>query len=127
MSETPLQRAIQEALCWLPGVAIWRCNTGRRGRVQFGLRDLRGQVVGTPDLIGLVDGRFLALEIKVPGGRTEPARAAAQQARRDEIRRLGGIAAEVRSVAEAVAVVAAARAGNGGEARVGHCGKMETT
>lgn len=121
--ETKLQRAIQEALCWLPGVIVWRCNAGKQkvlascaasGKVlpgetrqrwiAYGLRDLAGKVAGTPDLIGSVDGRFLALEVKLPGRRPTPE----QRARLQEIRDHGGIAEVVHSVDEAVGVVNAA-------------------
>lgn len=48
------------------GAITWRNNTGKlqdaKGRwVTFGL------CVGSADLIGIYKGRFLALEIKVPG------------------------------------------------------------
>ncbi|MDH4179704.1 MAG: VRR-NUC domain-containing protein [Armatimonadota bacterium] len=42
-------------------VFAWRNNTGRRGRVSYGLK-------GSADIIGILPGgRFLAIEVKVPG------------------------------------------------------------
>jgi hypothetical protein len=99
--ETKLQDAIQRALCWLPGVVAWRCNTGKRGGVRFGLRDLQNSVAGTPDIIGIASGRFLAVEVKLPGQLCSPA----QDARLEQIRKLGGIAlvgCDVRAVVEQV-------------------------
>jgi hypothetical protein len=47
----------------------WRNNTGRRGRISFGLR-------GSPDIIGIMpDGRFLGVECKVEGGTQSPEQA----------------------------------------------------
>lgn len=105
--ETRIQSAIIDALSALPFVKLWRNNTGRRGRVSFGL------AVGSSDLIGIVRtvegvGRFLGLEVKVPG----------EEATDDQkeflrfVRELGGVAEVVTSPAEALAVVMRAR--NGG-------------
>lgn len=45
------------------GIFFFRCNTGRRGGVSFGIK-------GAPDIIGILpDGRFLAIEVKGPGGK----------------------------------------------------------
>ena len=41
----------------------WRSNTGRRGGVSYGK-------VGSADILGILpDGRFLAIEVKGPGGK----------------------------------------------------------
>jgi hypothetical protein len=100
-AETKLQYAIQEALCWLPGCEAWRCNTGKRGGVRFGLQDLKNKTAGTPDLIGIVDGVFLAVEVKLPGQWPT----AEQEARLEQIRKLGGIALVGRDVKGVVEVV----------------------
>lgn len=99
-AETQLQHAVQQALCWIPRVRVWRCNAGGRkgGRLKFGLRDLDGEVKGTPDLIGIADGRPLAVEVKLPGKNPEPH----QQQWLDNWQKLGGIALVVHSVSEAV-------------------------
>lgn len=99
--ETRLQNAIHRALCYLPGVVAWRCNSGRRGSLAFGLRDLQGSVAGTPDIIGIASGLFLAVEVKLPGQKLTRV----QEDRLEQIRKLGGIALvgrDVRAVVEAV-------------------------
>jgi len=46
----------------LRGVYHWRSNTGRRGGVSYGK-------VGSADILGILpNGRFLAIEVKRPGG-----------------------------------------------------------
>jgi hypothetical protein len=95
--ETQLQRAIHEALARIPGVLVWRCNSGG-SRVKFGLRDIKGSVKGTPDLVGAVNGRLLLLEVKLPG--KKPTKE--QRERLEEARSNGAIAEVVRSVDEAV-------------------------
>jgi hypothetical protein len=45
------------------GIFFFRCNTGRRGGVSFGIK-------GAPDIVGILPGgRFLAIEVKGPGGK----------------------------------------------------------
>lgn len=108
--ETTLQQQIRLALGMLPDVRLWRNNSGklpdpRTGRwVQFGVAspggsDLIGyrSVVITPDMVGQKVAVFTAIEIKTPTGRATPA----QQHFIDHIRQAGGIAAIVRSVADA--------------------------
>jgi hypothetical protein len=56
---------------------------------------------GVPDLIGCWRGRFIALEGKVPGEQPTPI----QAYRLEEIRRAGGIAECVHSLAEALGVL----------------------
>jgi hypothetical protein len=83
MSETQLLLSIRDALLATGRCAIWRCNSGRlkdaTGRwVQYGLG------LGCPDLIGMLKsplpghpttdwyhGRFLAVEVKLPGKHPE--------------------------------------------------------
>jgi hypothetical protein len=100
-AETKLQYAIQEALCWLPGCEAWRCNTGKRGGVRFGLQNLKKKTAGTPDLIGIVDGVFLGVEVKMPGEWPNED----QEARLEQIRKLGGIAIVGRDVKEVIKTV----------------------
>ena len=107
MSETALSRAIREAIAYLPGVLVWRNNTGklqdRNGRwVTFGIG------VGSADLIGLVDGRFFALEVKLPG--QEPTKE--QTAWHEVVRAHGGFVRVVRGVEEAVLAVSRCRRGD---------------
>jgi hypothetical protein len=98
--ETKLQQAIQEALCWLPGVEAWALTTARRGKLAFGLRELGGNVAGGADIIGCVDGLLLWCEVKLPGNDVEPG---SDQERRLEVaRKLGAVAFVAHSVKEAV-------------------------
>jgi hypothetical protein len=59
--EGAVKKEVMEYLA-LRGVFCWVNNTGRRGKVNFGK-------VGSSDIIGILDdGRFLAIELKAPGG-----------------------------------------------------------
>lgn len=106
MSEGALQDAIRLALADEPGLVIWRNNVGvaehRGARVRYGL------AVGSADLVGILNGRFVALEIKTPTGRASPE----QKLWLALVRRHGGFAAVVRSVEEAQAAIARARRGD---------------
>src|SRR5579859_6181917 len=85
---------------------VWRNHSGAV-RVKRGFMHLAPE--GSPDLVGwLRDGRFVGIETKVAGARTQKARAAAQAEWRDRIRAAGGVAGEVRSPADALALVRAA-------------------
>lgn len=108
MSEGAIQDAIRLALADEPGLVLWRNNCGvakhygNRGVVhtRYGLAP------GSADLVGLLNGRFFALEVKTPTGRLQPE----QKLWMELVRRTGGFAAVARSVDEARAAVAAARA-----------------
>lgn len=71
--ESKLSDAIREAIAQLPGVVLWR-NSPTLARVRGG-RAWCGLPRGSADLVGLVEvkvnpatiGRFLALEVKIPG------------------------------------------------------------
>ncbi len=103
MSEGQIQDEIRLALSEEPGLVLWRNNVGvaqhRGARVVYGL------AVGSADLIGCLDGRFVALEVKTPTGRLAPD----QRRWADLVRARGGFVATVRSVAEARAAIAEAR------------------
>lgn len=97
--------------CGRGEVRLWRNNTGaledKTGRiVRYGLckgsSDLIGyrSLVITPEMVGQRVAVFAALEVKDKG------RLTAEQAQfLDVVRRAGGIAAEVRSVADAEAAL----------------------
>lgn len=108
--ETDLQQRIRLAIGTLPDLRLWRNNSGklpdpRTGRwVQFGVASPGGSdLIGyrtitiTPDMVGQKVAVFTAIEIKTTTGRATPA----QRHFIDHIRAAGGIAAIVRSVAEA--------------------------
>lgn len=110
MKEGQIQDAIRLAMDAHPDVVLWRNNVGvaieGARRVRYGLAP------GSADLIGVVTmpsgvGRFLALEVKTDKGRAR----AEQLTFLDLVRRRGGFACVVRSVADAHAAIARARAG----------------
>lgn len=67
MSESAILRAVLVAVSRLPDTMVWRNQTGA-------LRDARGRVVtfgliGSPDIIGVYQGRALGIECKTQTGR----------------------------------------------------------
>jgi hypothetical protein len=100
MSEQELTRAIIDRLNAIPGVWVYRQNTGvakaHGHRIRFGL-------VGSADITGVLPGgRRLELEVKLPTGKP-PSEEQVQFGER--INAAGGLWAVVKSVDEAVAVV----------------------
>lgn len=94
MSETQLLLAIHDAIALTGRALLWRNNTGRIGRVSFGL----GR--GGADLVGLLrpSGRFFGLEVKTALGRMTPEQVAWARA----VTAAGGFVKCVRSVEEAL-------------------------
>ncbi len=102
IKESHLQDAIRLALGRDPEVAFFRNNIGhavmtRGGRVTFGVGG-----PGGADLIGMILGRFAALEVKTPTGRQSPEQRQFQAL----VESKGGIYLLARSVDDAVAMVA---------------------
>lgn len=104
--ETVIQRRIREALNAMPGVRVFRNNVGL-GRTLRGTKIRFGLSAGSADLVGIVDGRFFAIEVKTPVGKLSPK----QKLWAAAIRRLGGFIDTGRSVDAAKACVVACRAG----------------
>ena len=115
MKESALQREVRLALS-APGQVFWRNNIGQAefwndrrddcDRVAYGVGGPGGS-----DLLGIVGGRWVALELKAPGARTNPKRAVLQEQFRRLVRSAGGFACVVRAVDEALAAVGRAREG----------------
>jgi hypothetical protein len=105
MTEGELQHAIRIALGKEPDLVLWRNNCGvakgPSGMIRYGL------AVGSSDLVGMIGARFAAIEIKTPKGRLSPE----QGMFLSLVASRGGFAAVVRSVDDAWAALAAARAG----------------
>jgi hypothetical protein len=103
MTESQLLDAIRLAVGQDPTrCVLWRNNTGvalqGTTRVRYGL------CVGSSDLIGIANGRFVALEVK-----TEQGRVSREQAQfLALVNARGGIGRVVRSVDDALAAVDAA-------------------
>jgi hypothetical protein len=105
-SESRIQQDIRLALGLLDGCVFWRNNVGLA--VHEGGDVMRyGLAPGSSDLIGIVDGRFCALEVKSVRGRvTED-----QRTFLELVRKVGGFAAVVRSVEEAAQAIERCRKG----------------
>lgn len=86
--ESRLQRAIQHALM-------------NRGAFVFKVHGSQYMMTGLPDLVLCYRGWFVALEVKMPGNDASPA----QKLRIKQIRKAGGRAYVVRSVAAALKVL----------------------
>lgn len=105
MKESDLQVAIRLALGRDTSLALWRNNIGhavmeRGGRVTFGVGG-----PGGADLIGMLQGRFLGVEIKTPIGRQSPEQRTFQAV----VESKGGIYLLVRGVDDAIAQIDKAR------------------
>ncbi len=93
MTESQLQDAIRLALGQVPGLALWRNNSGvaeiRGYKVRFGVAN-----PGGGDLVGWYRGRWVEVEIKTETGRQSPE----QRQREQLVRAAGGIYIVLRSV-----------------------------
>lgn len=103
-SERSIMIATRAAIAARDDARVWRNNVGvdlARG-VRYGL------AVGSGDLIGIVQGRFLSLEVKKPeDGRTSDEQRAWQRV----VRRFGGVAEIVTSAEEAIKILDLVKAG----------------
>lgn len=89
MKETDILQLVRLRASQL-GATVWRNNVGklqdRNGRwVTYGL------CVGSSDIIGIFNGRFVAIECKIPGKHPTPEQAAFLSA----VNKAGGIAAVI--------------------------------
>ena len=115
MKESKIQREVRLALS-APGQCFWRNNIGVAEHWNDEAADVDHVAygVGGPggsDLLGCVGGRWVALELKAPGARTKPKRAALQAQFLRLVRSAGGFGCIVRSVPEALAAGERAKAG----------------
>lgn len=99
-SETDLVRVILRTLR-VSGVLAWRCNSGRRAGVRFGLG------AGCPDIIGVLppSGRMFGLEVKTDSGKVSNR----QRIWAESARTYGAFVAVVHSSVDALAAVQRAR------------------
>ncbi len=114
--ESEIQRAILDYLELVPGVTVWRQNTGAMFGVYKGKRwAVRFGQPGLPDILGWVTcpvierggvcqlARFLAIEVKAPGKRLSDAQAAFM----GSVRAAGGVAIVARGVEDVQSVLPA--------------------
>ena len=87
--------AEKDGLYKAPGSVFWRANCGG---LSITGRPMRGNPAGTADILGVVNGRPVALEVKRPSGKQSENQAHWQRA----WEAAGGLYAVVRSVREAV-------------------------
>jgi hypothetical protein len=109
---TPESRILHDvrlALGTEPGLVLWRNNVGLAVEAD-GRRVRYGLAPGSADLIGMLNGRFVALEVKTDRGRLT----SEQREWLALVQRMGGLAAVVRSAEGARAVVEQWRVQNGG-------------
>lgn len=103
--EGALSDSIRAALAWEPGLLLFRNS---QAVMRKGARVYRGGLGnGSADLVGVLMGRFVALEVKVPGKDAEPAQAAWLAS----VRERGGFACVVDSVESARAAIDRANRG----------------
>ena len=108
-TETTVQSEIRHALALIPGVVVWRNNTGalrdETGRmVRYGLAD------GSSDLIACAWGRFVAIEVKREQPRGKPsAHLVTQLAFIAQVERAGGVGGIAWDVPSAMAILMRAK------------------
>jgi hypothetical protein len=108
-AETVIARPIIDAVNASGLAEVWRNHSGAVA-VKRGYMHL--SPVGAPDIVGFArDGRFVGLEVKVPKAKTEKERAEKQREYRERIIASGGIAAEITTPEEAIAVLRGALEG----------------
>ena len=100
VAERDVLASVLVAVTALPGAFLHRTNTGV-GVAQDG-RHIRFGQVGTADITGCVRGRYVAIEVKRPGGRQSPAQRVWQAA----CERAGGLYVLARSADEALTALA---------------------
>ena len=102
-SETMIVARTLQAIGALPDVLAWRNNSGalvdRYGRL------VRYGAVGSPDILAIVGGWFLGIEVKKPGARQAPQQRKWQAA----CESAGGVYVVIDEPAQALAIVDAMR------------------
>lgn len=109
MTESEIQHAIRLELGRMPGLRIFRNNSGVAIDGESGRAIRYGLARGSSDLVGILapTGRIVCLEVKTPTGRVSREQVMWLQL----VRALGGFATVVRSVQDARDAVERARKG----------------
>ena len=107
LSEIELQKLIVETLNY-SGCLVWRVNVGlikieNKGNSRW----FRSGVAGSSDIQGLQKntGRFIGLEVKLPGKGKKSNPTSLQQQFLDNVKEAGGIAGCARSVEDAQEII----------------------
>lgn len=99
--ETRLQNQIRLAVSeQCPHVTLWRNSVGTF-KTQDGKWVQAGLPPGSADLIGICNGRFVAIEVKLPGQKPRPD----QVQFLEHVKKMGGIAGVATSPEEAIAIL----------------------
>ncbi len=99
--ETRLQNQIRLAVSeQCPHVTLWRNSVGTF-KTQDGKWVQAGLPAGSSDLIGICNGRFVAIEVKLPGQKPRPD----QVQFLEHVKKMGGIAGVATSPEEAIAIL----------------------
>ncbi len=83
------------------GALVFKNQVGKARALNDPKRILAYGLVGSSDILGLYQGRFISIECKVGRDKLRPA----QQHWRDTVLRHGGLWCEARSVADALALI----------------------
>jgi hypothetical protein len=81
---------------------VFKNQVGKARALDNPSRIIAYGLVGSSDILGLHQGRFLSIECKVGRDKLRPA----QESWRDTVRRHGGLWCEARSVEDALALIA---------------------
>ena len=99
--ETRIQNEIRLAVSQqCPHVTLWRNSIGTF-KTQDGKWVQAGLPAGSSDLIGICNGRFVAIEVKLPGQKPRPDQANFLE----HVKKMGGIAGVATSVQEAIDIL----------------------
>lgn len=105
MKERTIQKQILVALsAKYAGRSIWWTNDTGVAKSMDGKRTIRFGLVGSPDVLGCLDGQFIGIEVKAPTGQQREAQAKFQRA----FEKAGGIYILARSPDEAISLIEAA-------------------
>lgn len=99
-TEKAIETAILKYLSFLRNCFAWKNNSGGvydAGRGTFRANKNKFVINGVADILGVYDGRLLAIEVKRPGGKVSEA----QKKFIDKVIKMGGIAGVCYSVDDA--------------------------
>lgn len=107
MKEREIQKRILVRLSkeFHPHGFFWTVDTGV-AKSMDGKRTIRFGLPGQPDIQGMLDGRWIGIEVKKPGGRQSEKQKKFQKA----VERAGGVYLLVDDVEEAIRALKSARA-----------------